>query len=208
MIIVGIPVRPDYKADSRVVAVAENWDRRDDVTSIYATSKLCAYGRDKIIAFAKKSALEPTHIMFLDSDTIPKPEALDELLAHDKDVVSGVVPICQGGSISWNVREDGVFLKKLPDKPFKAESVGISCTLVKMNVFDKLEWPYFKDEVTVGRVLKDESIYFCEKLRAADIDIWIDPKVYCDHIKTVSLLSLINYNKTVPLMGIANLERE
>ena len=78
----------------------------------------------------------------------------------------------------------------LPDNLFKATKIGFGCVLVKMEVFDKMEWPYWKFEYQKGDVIYGEDIYFGYKAIKTGYDLWIDPKVKCEHNRTVGLLSV------------------
>ena len=62
--------------------------------------------------------------------------------------------------------------------------------LVKMEVFDKLVWPYWLDVFAKGRKVVGEDVYFCKLARATGYDLWIDPKVKCGHLRTVDLLGI------------------
>jgi GT2 family glycosyltransferase len=142
----------------------------------------------------------PTHILFLDSDTIPRPRTLEALLVHDKDIVSGVVPICQQGHIKWNVSRFGEnsFLStdnQLPRNLFKAEYVGFGAVLIKFYVLEKMGWPYWRSLYKPGQRTLGEDLYFCYEARKAGFDIWVDPKVKCDHATRVSYLSILRNMK-------------
>ncbi len=139
------------------------------------------------------------YCLFIDADVIPRRNTLERLLSHNKDIIAGVVPIVQRGEMVWNVtrRDDAkrfVAVKpdELPDNPFKANSFGFGVVLVRTDVFKKLEWPYFDDVWEFANRRIGEDINFCRKAKAAGFDLWVDPKVKCDHVRTVSLGSIVN----------------
>ena len=81
-------------------------------------------------------------------------------------------------------------INDLPDNPFKAKTVCNGIMLVKMEVFDKLEWPYWRSEYVVGQIVTGADIYFCRKAKAAGYALWVDPKLKCNHFKMVDLLGI------------------
>lgn len=192
-VVVGIPIASDYRADVRTICIAEGWAKENKVENVYMASPSPEEGRDKIVSVVNYMIPRPTHILFMDSDVLPRPRTMSALLAHDKDIVSGAVPIHQKGSFGWNVsKEEGfVPLKELPNNLFKVQSCGFGVVLVKMTVFDKLEWPYWRSLYKPGLRTLGEDIYFCQKAIEAGFDIWCDPKVKCSHITKVNYLSII-----------------
>jgi len=172
------------------------------VESYYAPSKSPELGRDKIVQYAQYRVPHPTHILFVDADVLPRSNTLKRLMSHDKDIVTGVYHINKKGELLWSVsRGDpygeansfrGIERDALPNNPFKVKSCGFGIVLVKTGVFDKLEWPYWKDELAPGVIVISEDIYFCKKAQAAGYDIWCDPKVKCNHIRMTGLLGITN----------------
>ncbi len=61
-----------------------------------------------------------------------------------------------------------------------------------MKVFEKLEWPYWKNIFKPGTITKGEDIYFCDKARESGCDIWCEPKVKCAHIRITNLMNIVN----------------
>lgn len=193
--LVGVPIPLDYKADTRLIALVEKWDRSDDVESYYAASDCPRLGRDKIVQYAKYRLPHPAHILFIDADVIPRSNTLKKLLDNDKDIIAGVCPIMQRDELFWNVtktKPEKFFdaMKTLPDNPFKAESYGFGIVLVRFEVFEKLQWPYWEDHYKPGVRTRGEDVDFCDKAKAAGFDLWVDPKVKCDHFRVTPLLQL------------------
>lgn len=193
-ILVGMPLSPDYKADVRIIATLEKWDRTESVETYYVPSFHPTLGRDRIVQYALYKFPKPTHILFVDSDVLPRHNTLDRLLDLDKDIVTGVYPMTTRKGLSWSVIRDRDFveIEELPDNPFKVKTCGFGIILVKIEVFEKLEWPYWKNTFRPGEIIKGEDVYFCEKAIKAGFDIWCDPKVKCNHIRITNLLSIVN----------------
>lgn len=195
-IIVGVPLSADYMMDTRITTTIEWWDRSDLVETFYSPTDFPTLGRDKIVSYAKYRIPSPTHILFLDSDILPRKNTLERLLEHDKDIISGVYPMVTKNGMSWSISREEPFkavdIQELPKNPFKIKHCGFGIVLVKYDVFEKLNWPYWKNVFRPGGIEKGEDIYFCEKAREAGFDIWCDPKVKCNHIRITNLMSIIN----------------
>lgn len=193
-VLVGMPLPTDYKADVRIVSVLERWDRTELAETYYVPTAFPTLGRDKIVQYAQYKIPGPTHILFIDSDVLPRAKTLDTLLELDKDIVTGVYPMTSRKGLAWSVAKEDTFMgiEDLPRNPFKVKYCGFGCVLVKMEVFERLEWPYWKNEFVEGGITKGEDIYFCDKAREAGYDIWCEPKVKCNHIRITSLMNIIN----------------
>lgn len=199
-VVVGVPLAPDHRIDIRISSLIEIWDRQGDVESHYAATPDVTLGRDKIVQSALYRIPRPSHILFIDHDVLPRKNTLQRLLLHEKDIVAGVYPMMQRGNISWCLSREDPYkplpLEELPRTLFKTEYVGCGMMLVKMEVFDKLEWPYWKNEFAPAVKTMGEDLYFCKKAREAGFDIWVDPMVKCNHFRTVDLLGIaMNYIK-------------
>jgi len=161
-----------------------------------------------------------THLLFMDHDTAPvDPYMLDRLLAHDKDVVAGITPIFLPGkviteevdedgikkqvkkeippSFQWNVqvahRGGNLPLNVLSPDLFKAEKVGGTSILIKRHVLEAMSKPYQKSVMNESHdeFVTSEDYYFCNQIRKAGFDIWIDPTQMCSHFHTVDLLEMV-----------------
>jgi GT2 family glycosyltransferase len=198
-VVIGVPISPEFQADVRTVAMIESWTRENGVVSVYEASPSPEEGRDKIIAKLSYMRPRPQHILFMDSDVLPRPRTLDRLLYHDKDIIAGAVPICQQGKFKWNVYRNAEAMPVdpdaknlgLPDNPFKVDAVGFGVVLIKTDVFDSIEWPFWRSIYKPGLRSLGEDLYFCAKAKGAGFDIWVDPKVKCSHATRSNYLSII-----------------
>jgi hypothetical protein len=138
-------------------------------------------------------ASDATHLFFVDSDTIPPPDALRKLLAHDKDIVSALTPIVELDE------KTGEYYRKMncvdiSDQHMKpndglrlCKGAGGSCIMIKRHVFEKLPEPWYrflkKDDG--GKVVDvSEDIYFVVTALAAGIRTWADTEIVCKHYKS------------------------
>jgi glycosyltransferase involved in cell wall biosynthesis len=134
------------------------------------------------------------YLLFIDDDMVFPPDTLDVLIGNYKDIV-GVASMSRVLPLSPTVGmmdKDGKYMTpefnpswkmKLPDDPFKAYFVGGGVLLIDMEVFKKLNKPYFKFESNEdGKVIEGEDGYFCRKAREAGLDVWCDPTLPIGHI--------------------------
>lgn len=139
-----------------------------------------------------------THLLFIDSDTIPPIDGLDRLLAHKKDIVSGITPIIEHDKDRKN--DSSGFYKKwnavtLDDKhtePYKGliriRGVGSSFILIKREVFEKMPKPWyrFKYEDDSGKpIVVGEDIHFIIKAIALGYMPYADTDIVCGHHKGI-----------------------
>lgn len=129
-----------------------------------------------------------THILWIDADQGFPADAFHRLLAHGKDIVGCTYPRRLGGAFSSATDLDG--------KPFKASStgleqagvIGFGFLLTRVNVFEgDYEMPLFAHHDERGYMTEDVS--FCQKVRAAGHEIWVDHDLSREivHIGSVTL---------------------
>ena len=161
--------------------------------------------------------LDYTHILWIDSDQIWKPEHLQRLIDADEDIVSGWYTIsgtdgrgiCAGwydkkvleekGGMPCVTSKDlsapvinpkGLVDLKAMHPEWEHPWVGMGFMLVKRGVFESIPYPWFFDDcIRVGDVIgnRGDDITFCGKATEAGYRIYIDPKVRVGHQKLAVL---------------------
>lgn len=122
-----------------------------------------------------KIALEgnATHIMFVDSDMTFPADSLQRLLNYDLDIVCATASkrdeSCRDMIGIPSSNEDAVTSKTL----IEMDSVGLPFMLIKMNIFFKINKPYFAEPEN-GEDLVPEDAYFCHKVKMSGA------KIFCD----------------------------
>lgn len=134
--------------------------------------------RENLILTAKKGGC--THLLFLDSDmTFPK-DVVHRMIAHDLSIVAANCVIKKIPCSPTAVLPTGEKLYTDLDSTglVKVLQVGFAVALFKMDVFSKIDRPWFdmKWNSTVQHFM-GEDIHFCRKLREKHIDIHIDQDV-------------------------------
>jgi GT2 family glycosyltransferase len=124
------------------------------------------------------------YLLFVDDDMTFTPDTLDKLLARKKDIIGVPYYSRKLPRESVVVYEDGTTVRgELPEGVFKCQHVGTGVMLVKMEVFNKIDRPFFnmKTHLT-GFTLMGEDAWFCEKAREKGIEIWCDPVLKIGHL--------------------------
>ena len=140
-----------------------------------------------------------SHLLFVDSDTMPPQSALRQLLAVNQPIVSGLTPIIELDEVKkeyyrkWNcVGMDGKYLSPNTGViPIKG--AGSSCILIRREVFEKLTDPWYrfvyqddngKTEFNGEPLIISEDVHFIMQAVAAGIPVFCDTSVVCAHHKS------------------------
>ena len=153
--------------------------------------------RNEIVQEFLKS--DCTHLLFVDSDTVPPQETITKLLAADKDIISGLTPIIEYDD-TWKHSDSNGFYKKwnvVNEKDQHAsphqgvipiKGAGSSCILIKRAVFEKLKAPWYRfvyNDDSGKPVVVGEDIYFVIKAIGAGFKPFADTDVICSHHKSI-----------------------
>jgi GT2 family glycosyltransferase len=159
------------------------------ITTVHGQSP--AKSRNVIIDQAIEN--ECTHIFFMDDDMAIPPDSLIKLLAHDKDVVSGLYLMRSYPHfpVAFDIAFDNGYNKYIYMKPevsglIEVTNCGLGCALIKTEVFKALEKPY----VRLGEIEKDgwcDDVGFFNRVRAAGFKIYLDTDVKCGHMTSVTI---------------------
>ena len=131
------------------------------------------------------------YLFAVDSDIAFAPDTLKKMLAHDKDIVSGLYIQRIPGTHTLEIYEhtpDGgatnMSYSKLKDKGLtQVAGCGFGCTLAKAEVFRAVGYPQFKYHSAIDhRNTISEDVDFCRKALQKGFKIWADPSIKCKHI--------------------------
>ena len=126
---------------------------------------------------------EATHLLFVDSDIMFPPDAIDRLLAHNKDIVG----------VEYNKRK---FPLEKVSKPLTEESatelyqgkvLGTGLMLINLDIFRKknhpMKEPWFNfGRDSQGQLVLGEDAWFVYTARDAGYESWIDPTIKVGHL--------------------------
>lgn len=200
-VLIGLPTMSSIHIQLAVVIMywlVQSLQNKDKSISVYPTISVQPVdnARNQIVeAFLEG---DYTHLFFIDSDTIPPRDALDKLLAHDKDVISGITPIIDhdegrqndssGFYKKWNCVNELDQHVKPNTGVVKVKGAGGSCILIKRHVFEQLEKPYYRflyQDDNGKPVVVSEDIYFVAKALGKGITTYADTSIICQHYKPI-----------------------
>lgn len=132
-------------------------------------------------------------VLYLDDDQVLAPDTLVRLLAHDKDVISGLY-VSREPPFKPHIydHEDELgFCRFRPLAPFEGGlhnvlATGAGCMLIKTDVLRKLEQPWWR----LGQITMDgwgDDLNFCHRIREAGFEIWCDFDVVVGHQMNATL---------------------
>jgi FkbM family methyltransferase len=165
-----------------------------EVPDGYETDFQCFYGYniDQVRNLIAHWTVNHYDYLFsVDSDIAFERDTLKKLLAHDKDVVSGLYiqrkPTQHILEIYEHNQRGGV--SNMPYEKLKGRSLveiagcGFGCVLVKTEVFKSVGYPQFEYHSAIDHSQTiSEDNDFCRKARDKGFHIYADPSIQCRHI--------------------------
>ena len=154
-------------------------------------------------------------MIWIDSDNIISAEKINQLIAHDVDIVAAWYRQYVDGSITeknkvacgrWDLSEgknviesftyeDMPYLKRDEKGLVEVDFAGMGLMVVKKGVFESLEYPWFSSWVInwedeegfeCSDIMTDDAS-FCFKVKEKGYKIYVDPECYIPHEKLVAL---------------------
>ena len=187
MIAIGVPVGKNHSIDVRTAAYISAEASRPGVGWGYVASRECGVGRSTFIYNTLKDPAV-THVYCMDGDVVPPNGTLQRLLSYDLPIVAGIYSMCTNMPC-WSFRTNGGWQSKaipLPKKLMEVSCIGGSTILIKREVFEKIERPWFKVEYKGidedGKFFDEaEDEYFSRIAQEAGYKLVIDPTIICKH---------------------------
>jgi len=146
------------------------------------------------------------YLFSVDSDIAFAPDTLSKMLAHDRDVVSGLYIQRKPGQHILEIYEHtptgGVVnmpYGKLKGRPLvEVAGCGFGCALVKAEVMRKIGYPQFKyhSAISINDTVS-EDVDFCRKARDNGFTIWADPSILCRHTGSFTF----NVDTAIPVIN-------
>lgn len=189
-VVIGVPTM-EFARQAKFYDYFNLIQKPEGTTISFAHGQSPATNRNLIIENALAS--DATHIFFIDDDVLVPPDGLMRLLAHDKNVVSGLYLMRNfpHAPIAFNaVDSDGKcrfkFLNDGETGLVPAVNFGLGCCLIRTDVFRLLEKPYIR----IGQLNAEEwndDIEFFNRVRAAGYQLYLDLDVRCGHMATATI---------------------
>lgn len=187
-ILIGIPTMGSVHPLLALRCIA--WAKQYDV-EFYFTYKVAPVDRARNTIVKAFMDGDYTHLLFIDSDTVPPVDAIEKLLSHDVPIVSGLTPILNREDLE---QYDNCFIggesvvRQTGLQPI--DRCGASCLLIKREVFNTLTPPYFKFVMNAENTkqVQGEDLYFCNALKHTPFQLVADTEVVCSHVKEIELI--------------------
>lgn len=150
-----------------------------------------AFSRNRIIDCAIET--DCTHIMFIDDDMAFPADMLTRLLAHDKDIVTGLYyykHYVHQPLIFDHFNKKGyafpIFLHPGMSSLIKIAACGFGCCLVKTSIFKNMQKPYIRlGELDAEQWCDDIGFFWRLKQEKITDDIWCDTTLHVGHMAEV-----------------------
>lgn len=141
---------------------------------------------------------ECDYLFMIDDDMLAPPDLFYKLVAHDKDICAALaftrnpdhMPVIYQ-TIEGFSHETGQsygftrFVNNYPRNTLvECDAVGFGAVLIKMDVFRKLQRPWF-----VGMEGTGEDITFCIKARKAGFNVFMDTSLKLGHLGTPCIIT-------------------
>ncbi len=174
----------------RVVASILGLDKPEETDLMVFQGALVDRARNHLVDRMLHHPIEPTHILFLDSDVLPAPDTLVKLLEAEQPIVSGFYrkrlpphePVAFVKDKKGNLQPIAAAGRRLQ----KVDAVGAGCLLIQREVFKKIKGPWFTSEWTeTGHLSEDFS--FCEKAKKSGYKIYVDTTVTPLHVEPMGI---------------------
>lgn len=148
-----------------------------DTYLFFDSSTILLNQRNNLIKSAKE--INSDYVLWLDSDMMFPPTAALRLLEHNKDIVAcnymkrskPLKTVAYTDLTNW----DSWVPMKTQENLVKVEGVGMGCMLMKLDMFDKIEKPYFEFEYKEdSEDHYGEDFVLLGKLRKLGYEVLID----------------------------------
>lgn len=131
------------------------------------------------------------YLFAVDSDIAFAPDTLAKMLAHNKDIVSGIyiqrIPGTHTIEVMRKNIHGGVTHVNWDDIKGQGlvpiDGCGFGCALVKSKVFKAIPYPHFLYHSAIDHSNTiSEDVHFCNQARDRGFTLWADTSIICEHI--------------------------
>ena len=162
-IAIGIPCNREFKpktVESLLGLITYFYSDFDFFFVVATQGYTISENRAYIVAQARQN--ECDYLLFVDDDMMFPPDTLQRLIKHDKDIV-GIVSNSRKLPLTPTV--ECFKGQEIQKELFKVKAVGGGIMLIKMDIFKKIDKPYFSTEVHEnGFTLMGEDSWFCRQI--------------------------------------------
>jgi hypothetical protein len=202
-VVLGIPHYDHFGKDFFVSFTSLYLDtciKKNGIDKVYWIMEESAYiHKSRNSIFKQAQDIDADYLFMIDCDMKFPSDALERMIALDKDIVAGVyymrgyphLPMVY----EWIDNNDFAHhrnLVKIPTEPFKADSVGSGFLLISKKVLDGYTKDTYKKhgkpfshkiyDDGLGGDTVGEDTSFCMRMRELGYEIWADPTIELGHI--------------------------
>ena len=152
--------------------------------------------------YAERMGGEFTHLLMIDADAIPLSlDVVEKLLLADKDVIGGILTYKNTPSnwMVWNWDEEGydellmrriqiadptapmAIYEQYKDRVLEVDAFGFGFALIKREVLDTMESPWFETYEPKDASYKGDDVVFCRKAQDLGFKIHVHTGAMCAH---------------------------
>jgi hypothetical protein len=201
-IVIGAPLPYNRGIDVQTCLWIEYQKRKPNMIALYEPTRFASFGRNNVIHKTLEHLPGVTHVFFIDKDVLPPVDAIERLLAHDKDIIVGATPIYRGEPV-WSVMKydpdetcDNVFnaipYAELPSELFRAHHFGGTTCLIKRHVLETMGYPWYQDVFAPGALLLGQDLFFTAKAKQYNFELWCDPSIKCEHARLTEMKTVFD----------------
>lgn len=158
-----------------------------EIEFTYSFGYNIAQVRNLIASWIQKGDYE--YLFSVDSDIVLPKDTLTKMIAHDKDIVSGVYIQRKANReipeiYRWKDSHlTNVTLDELkPHGLQKIDACGFGCVLIKAHVIKTMPYPHFVYEMDHMTAAPSEDVYFAMKAAHYNFSLYVDSTIMCGHI--------------------------
>jgi hypothetical protein len=148
--------------------------------------------RNRNIIIRQALDIDCTHILFLDDDVICPPDILPRLLAHNKDIVTGLYLMRNHPHfpIAFDFADETGKARHLIMDNYRNQNLveivatGLGCVLIRTDVFRAMKEPWIR----IGELESDmwcDDLGFYKRARELGYKLWLDTTIHVGHIASV-----------------------
>lgn len=131
------------------------------------------------------------YLFSVDHDVTFPPDTLKKLLAHDRDLVSGVYrQRLEPEQLEiYDLNQVRMSYSEIYNNPLvQIGGCGFGCVLVKREVFVSIGYPQFEYHPALNHNdAFSEDTDFCKKAMGKGYTLWCDPSILCGHIGSTTM---------------------
>lgn len=191
-VIIGVPMPGDMSCDMRMSFWC--WKEVGENGWKLSAERGGSAARNKNVIINECLGGDYTHVFFLNNDTWPDEGHISDLIACDKDIISGITPAYYDGFFWMGqiIKDRKIQIDEVPNVLTQAVRAGGPAMLIKREVIEAMKFPWFDFEQVEPGVEKSEDYAFCDKAIELGFEVWIEPGVVCHHNHNgVDLLTIV-----------------